>query len=187
MEHDRYNFALLNMPEDTLAGRPDAFLVANVGGRSQNGDPEVVLRTHTPRYRSGRCSRSPADPDHRPGRAYRNEATDASHKWQFSQVEGLCVDEPTTMGDLRGCLTVMNSALYGEGDQVRFHSGYCPSWSRGGVRHVLQHLRDKGSAPARGRGGWRRGLRDGAPRGAGELRARSAALQRWAFGFGFDG
>ncbi len=39
-----------------------------------------------------------------PGRCFRYEAIDASHGSEFFQVEGLMVDEGTTMGDLKGLL-----------------------------------------------------------------------------------
>ena len=179
VEYDRYNFTLLNMPEDHPSrDMQDTFYVGNVGERSPNGTPEVLLRTHTsPVQIRTMLAQTPPIRVLVPGRAYRNEATDAAHEAQFSQVEGLCVDEHTTMGDLRGCLTFMVRALFGEGAPGALPLRLLPlRRARGGVRHVLPRLRRQGLPHLQGDGVDRdRGLRDGAPRGAGELRARSGS------------
>lgn len=130
VEYDRYNFTLLNMPPDHPARDiQDTFYVANVGtpGRAGAGQDEVLLRTQTsPVQIRVMESQKPPIRVLVPGRVYRNEATDASHESQFSQVEGLCLDEQTTMGDLRGCLTFMIRALFGSEGKVRFRCGYFP-------------------------------------------------------------
>ena len=61
-----------------------------------------------------------------PGRCYRYEAVDASHASEFFQVEGLMIDEGTTMGDLRGLLDEFARALYGADKRTRFRPGYYP-------------------------------------------------------------
>ena len=48
-----------------------------------------------------------------PGRCYRYEAIDASHGSEFFQVEGLMVDEGTTLGDLKGLLEQFAKAMFG--------------------------------------------------------------------------
>ncbi|MFL5926429.1 MAG: hypothetical protein ACJ77E_05790, partial [Gaiellaceae bacterium] len=54
------------------------------------------------------------------------EATDASHASEFFQVEGLMVDEGTTLADLKGLLDQFAQAMYGEGKRTRFRPGYYP-------------------------------------------------------------
>jgi hypothetical protein len=49
-----------------------------------------------------------------PGRVYRYEATDATHEWMFHQIELLAVDEGITMGHMKGALTQMAQALFGQ-------------------------------------------------------------------------
>jgi phenylalanyl-tRNA synthetase alpha chain len=190
VEYDRYNFTLLNMPEDHPSrDAQDTFYVANVGGRSSNGNPEVVLRTHTSPVQIRTMLAQP--PPIRiivPGRAYRNEATDASHESQFSQVEGLCVDEHVTMGDLRGCLTVMIRALYGEGAQVRFRCGYFPFVEPGAEFDMSCHVcGGKGCRTCKGTG-W---IEIGGCGMVHPVVLENCGLdpQRysgWAFGFGFE-
>ena len=55
-----------------------------------------------------------------PGRCYRYEAVDASHASEFFQVEGLMVDEGTTMAHLRGLLDAFAHELFGAGRATRF-------------------------------------------------------------------
>ena len=60
VEYDRYNFTLLNMPEDHPSrDAQDTFYVANVGGRSRKATRRWCCARTPPRCRSGRCSRSP--------------------------------------------------------------------------------------------------------------------------------
>ena len=131
VEWDRYNFTLLNMPPDHPARDiMDTFYVANVGppvSDGASGDGRVVLRTHTsPVQIRVMLEQKPPIRVIIPGRVYRNEATSASNESQFTQVEGLAVDELTTMADLRGALTFMIRALFGPEREVRFRCGYFP-------------------------------------------------------------
>ena len=50
-----------------------------------------------------------------PGRCFRYEAVDAAHASEFFQVEGLMVDEGTTLADLRGLLDEFAHAMFGAG------------------------------------------------------------------------
>ena len=61
-----------------------------------------------------------------PGRCYRYEAVDASHGFEFFQVEGLMVDEGTSMAHLRGLLDAFAHAMFGAGRPTRFRPGYYP-------------------------------------------------------------
>jgi phenylalanyl-tRNA synthetase alpha chain len=89
-----------------------------------------------------------------PGRCYRYEATDASHGSEFFQVEGLMVDEGTTMGDLRGLLEQFAAAMYGADKRTRFRPGYYP-FTEPSVAFDVECLVCGGSGcPACGRLGW---------------------------------
>ena len=61
-----------------------------------------------------------------PGRCFRYEAIDASHGSEFFQVEGLMIDEGTTMADLKGLLDQFAKAMYGADKRTRFRPGYYP-------------------------------------------------------------
>jgi phenylalanyl-tRNA synthetase alpha chain len=190
VEYDRYNFTLLNMPEDHPSrDMQDTFYIGNVGERSPNGTPEMLLRTHTsPVQIRTMLTQKPPIRVLVPGRAFRNEATDAAHEAQFSQVEGLCVDEHTTMGDLRGCLTFMVRSLFGEARQVRFRCGYFPFVEPGAEFDMSCHVCDgRGCRTCQGTGWIEIG-------GCGMVHPivlengglDPARYSGWAFGFGFE-
>ena len=61
-----------------------------------------------------------------PGRCFRYEAVDASHGFEFFQVEGLVVDRDTSLADLKGLLEEVARALYGRDVRTRFRPGYYP-------------------------------------------------------------
>ena len=89
-----------------------------------------------------------------PGRCFRYEAIDASHGSEFFQVEGLMVDEGTTMGDLKGLLDQFAKAMYGADKKTRFRPGYYP-FTEPSVAFDVECLVCGGSGcPACGRTGW---------------------------------
>ena len=89
--------------------------------------PGHLLRTHTsPLQIRVMASHRPPIRALLPGRVFRYEAVDASHASEFFQVEGLMVDEGTTMGDLRGLLDEFSRAMFGRDKRTRFRPGYYP-------------------------------------------------------------
>ncbi len=119
IEDDLRNFQMLNIPPDHPARDLWDTLYVDVEGS--------LLRTHTSPGQI-RVMHREAPPIRAilPGRCYRYEAVDASHASEFFQVEGLMVDEGTTMGDLRGLLDQFAKALYGADKRTRFRPGYYP-------------------------------------------------------------
>ena len=61
-----------------------------------------------------------------PGKCYRRDAVDATHFWEFHQVEGLLVDEKVTFADLRGTLELFAKAMFGSRRKTRFNPSYFP-------------------------------------------------------------
>lgn len=121
VETDELNFQLLNIPEDHPAR--DLWDTLYVAGT----DRRYLLRTHTSPGQIRLLRESP--PPIRavlPGRCYRYEAVDASHGFEFFQVEGLMVDEGTTLAHLRGLLDEFAHAMFGPGTRTRFRPGYYP-------------------------------------------------------------
>ncbi len=119
-------------------GRPDQLPDAEHPARPSRPGPvghalrrrrrATCLRTHTsPRPDPGDGRRRAADPGPaaRAG-CFRYEAVDASHASEFFQVEGLMVDEGTTMGDLRGLLDEFAQAMFGPGQADPLPSGLLP-------------------------------------------------------------
>jgi phenylalanyl-tRNA synthetase alpha chain len=119
IEDDLRNFQMLNIPPDHPARDLWDTLYVDVEGS--------LLRTHTsPGQIRVMHQESPPIRALLPGRCYRYEAVDASHASEFFQVEGLMIDEGTTMADLRGLLDEFARALYGADKRTRFRPGYYP-------------------------------------------------------------
>ena len=118
VEDDLTNFQMLNMPPDHPARDLWDTLYVDIPGH--------LLRTHTsPGQIRVMQSTKPPIRALLPGRCFRYEAVDASHGFEFFQVEGLMVDEGTSLADLKGLLDEFAHALFGP-CKTRFRPGYYP-------------------------------------------------------------
>ena len=147
IEDDVTNFQLLNIPPDHPARDLWDTLYVDIPGhllRTHTSPGQIhVLRTVKPPIRALL-----------PGRCFRYEAIDASHGSEFFQVEGLMVDEGTTLGDLRGLLDEFAHAMFGAGKKTRFRPGYYP-FTEPSVAFDVECLVCGGpGCPACGRSGW---------------------------------
>ena len=118
IETDANNFDALNIPPDHPAREGlDSFYLR----------PDLLLRTHTSpmQVRSMRAS-GPPIAIIVPGKAYRRDAVDARHLYQFHQVEGLLVGRGIHFGHLKGMLTGMMRELFGPEQDVRFRPSFFP-------------------------------------------------------------
>ncbi len=61
-----------------------------------------------------------------PGKVYRRDVADPSHLPQFTQIEGLVVDEGITFGDLKGTLEHFVKRMFGEDRRVRLRPHFFP-------------------------------------------------------------
>jgi phenylalanyl-tRNA synthetase alpha chain len=147
IEDDLTNFQMLNIPPDHPARDLWDTLYVDVEGQ--------LLRTHTsPGQIRVMQTTQPPIRALLPGRCFRYEAIDASHGTEFFQVEGLMVDEGTTMGDLKGLLDQFAKAMYGADKRTRFRPGYYP-FTEPSVAFDVECLVCGGSGcPACGRSGW---------------------------------
>ena len=147
IEDDLTNFQMLNIPPDHPARDLWDTLYVDVEGR--------LLRTHTsPGQIRVMQTESPPIRVLLPGRCFRYEAIDASHASEFFQVEGLMIDEGTTMADLKGLLEQFAGAMYGADKQTRFRPGYYP-FTEPSVAFDVECLVCGGTGcPACGRTGW---------------------------------
>jgi phenylalanyl-tRNA synthetase alpha chain len=147
IEDDRTNFQMLNIPPDHPARDLWDTLYVDVEGK--------LLRTHTSpgQIRVMQAERPPIRAL-LPGRCFRYEAIDASHGSEFFQVEGLMIDEGTTMADLKGLLDQFAKAMFGADKRTRFRPGYYP-FTEPSVAFDVECLVCGGSGcPACGRTGW---------------------------------
>lgn len=124
VEKAYYNFTALNIPQDHPAS--DMHDTFYVGQTSQKWDDQLLLRTHTsPVQVRVMEKQKPPIKVISPGRVYRRDA-DVTHSPVFHQVEGLLVDENTTMADLKGTLTYFLHQMFGRQRKVRFRPSYFP-------------------------------------------------------------
>jgi phenylalanyl-tRNA synthetase alpha chain len=147
VETDLTNFQLLNIPPDHPARDLwDTMYVDLEGG---------LLRTHTsPGQIRVMHAEKPPIRALLPGRCFRYEATDASHASEFFQVEGLMVDEATSLADLKGQLVEFAHAMFGEGTATRFRPGYYPFTEPSVAFDIGCLVCDGSGCPACGRTGW---------------------------------
>ena len=121
IETEYYNFDALNIPADHPARDMwDTFRLKPEGDKK-------LLRTHTSpvqiRYME---SHQPPIRIIAPGKVYRYEATDATHEAQFYQLEGLMVNETTSLATLKAVLAKFFSEFFGKEMDVRLRPSYFP-------------------------------------------------------------
>ena len=118
IETDANNFDALNIPPDHPAREGlDSFYLR----------PDLVLRTHTsPMQVRAMRESGPPIAIVVPGKAYRRDAVDARHLYQFHQVEGLMVGPDVHFGHLKGVLTGLMRELFGPNQAVRFRPSFFP-------------------------------------------------------------
>jgi phenylalanyl-tRNA synthetase alpha chain len=132
IETEEYNFELLNIPPDHPARDLWDTLYVAEPGSVETGAPKpasdgTILRTHTsPTQIRAMRALEPPIRVLTPGRCFRYEAVDASHGFEFFQVEGLVIDRDTSLADLKGMLEEVARALYGRDVATRFRPGYYP-------------------------------------------------------------
>jgi phenylalanyl-tRNA synthetase alpha chain len=120
IETDYYNFEALNTPKDHPARDAQmTFYVDPTGTNLKEG--ETVLRTQTSAMQ-GRVMEAMKPPFRvlAPGRNFRYEQVDASHGFEFWQVEGFVVDENIHLTDLFGTINYVLSELFGKDIKTRF-------------------------------------------------------------------
>ena len=124
VEWDEYNFERLRIPADHPARDMWDTLWVDY---ERDGRHPMLLRTHTSpmqiRYME---SRRPPIRVIVPGTCYRYEATDATHEWMLTQVEGLVVDEGISFAHLKGTLETFVHRLFGPNVESRFRCDYFP-------------------------------------------------------------
>jgi len=124
IEWDRYNFEALRIPEDHPARDMWDTLWIDY---EKDGRHPMLLRTHTsPNQIRVMEQTQPPVRVVVPGKCYRYEATDPTHEWMLTQVEGLAVDEGISLPDLKGTLAEFAHRMFGEDRKVAFRCDYFP-------------------------------------------------------------
>ncbi len=119
-ETEYYNFEALNIPADHPARDEWDTLWLDI--------PGLLLRTHTsPVQIHAMKERELPLAVIAPGRAYRHEATDATHDFMFNQLELLIIDQNISMAQLLGTIKVFFRKFFEkENLEIRVRSSYFP-------------------------------------------------------------
>ncbi|MCH8347714.1 MAG: phenylalanine--tRNA ligase subunit alpha [Proteobacteria bacterium] len=123
IEDDFHNFTALNIPPEHPARQMhDTFYM-----KADQGSERKLLRTHTsPVQIRTMMSQKPPIRIIAPGRTFRSDS-DATHTPMFHQIEGLVIDEFTTMGHLKGTIEAFVKAFFEVDDvKMRFRPSYFP-------------------------------------------------------------
>ncbi len=118
VEYDYYNFEALNIPKNHPArDTQDTFYI----------NDNIVLRTQTsPMQVRVMEKKNPPIRILSPGRVYRSDTAEPTHRPVFHQIEGLVVDKGVTMADHKGTLELFAKKLYGENAKIRFRPHHFP-------------------------------------------------------------
>jgi phenylalanyl-tRNA synthetase alpha chain len=119
IETDRYNYGALNIPADHPAREmQDTIYVL---------EPDVLLRSHTSAVET-RIMEGQKPPIRivAPGKAYRNEAINATNNYMFFQYEGLAIDRHIKMSHLHWILAEFLKFMFGADCKSRFRAKYYP-------------------------------------------------------------
>jgi len=121
VEKDLYNFELLNLPKGHPArDAQDTFYLK---------DDELLLRSQTSPVQIRTMLANEEKSPIRivcPGKTYRRDDDDATHSHQFTQMEGLLIDENISLADLKGTFDVIAKHLFGSSVETRFRSSFYP-------------------------------------------------------------
>jgi len=123
IETDFNNFTALNIPSHHPAREmQDTFYIED-----KTNNEDKVLRTHTsPVQVRTMLETKPPIRIIVPGRTYRSDS-DATHTPMFHQVEGLLIDDSSSMSHLKGCLIDFLKEFFEINDlQYRFRPSYFP-------------------------------------------------------------
>lgn len=180
IETDWYNFGVLNLPPDHPARDTQQTIYLPNGS---------LLRTQTSAMQ-GRIMEKTKPPFRVlvPGKVFRYENPDASHGFEFWQIEGFAVDQNIRLTDLLGTISYVFKRLFGKKTQVKFAGSYFP-FVEPGLEAYLEctACSGKGCSFCK-QGGWIEILGAGMihPLVLNQAKIDSQTYQGFAFGFGLS-
>lgn len=120
VETDYYNFEALNLPKDHPArDMQDTFYITE----------ELLMRTQTSPVQMRTMQSMNGESPVKiicPGKVYRRDDDDATHSFQFNQIEGLVIGENIRMSDLKGTLQQFVQEMFGPNTQIRLRPSFFP-------------------------------------------------------------
>lgn len=120
VEMDYYNFEALNLPKNHPArDMQDSFYLTE----------DLLMRTQTSGVQVRTMEAMKGEVPIKvicPGRVYRRDDDDATHSFQFHQIEGLVVGKRIRMSDLKGTLLEFTRKMFGPDAQIRLRPSFFP-------------------------------------------------------------
>ncbi len=120
VETDYYNFEALNLPKNHPArDMQDSFYLTE----------DLLMRTQTSPVQVRTMEAMKGEVPIKvicPGRVFRRDDDDATHSFQFHQIEGLVVGKRIRMSDLKGTLLEFTRKMFGEHTQIRLRPSFFP-------------------------------------------------------------
>ncbi|MGF7046689.1 phenylalanyl-tRNA synthetase alpha chain [Paenibacillus sp. DS2015] len=120
VETDYYNFEALNLPKNHPArDMQDTFYITE----------ELLMRTQTSPVQIRTMQAMEGEVPVKiicPGKVYRRDDDDATHSFQFNQIEGLVIDKNIRMSDLKGTLQQFVQEMFGPNTQIRLRPSFFP-------------------------------------------------------------
>ena len=120
IETDLYNFEKLNIAKDHPArDMQDSFYITS----------EMLLRTQTSPVQARTMDANLEKGPIRiicPGKVYRKDEDDMTHSHQFTQIEGLVIDENISIAHLKGTLELFVKKMFGNDRVIRFRPSFFP-------------------------------------------------------------
>jgi phenylalanyl-tRNA synthetase alpha chain len=119
IDTDYNNFKAMNFQDDHPARDAQDTLYVN---------EKVLFRTHTSPVQARTMQNMAPNPIRTicPGKVFRRENIDATHGFQFYQVEGLLVDKGVKFSDLIGILDLFVKKMFGEEHTIRLRPSFFP-------------------------------------------------------------
>ena len=190
IETEWYNFDALNIPKnhpardawDTLWLKPES-------RKSEVESRKLLLRTHTSPMQARYMEKH--KPPLRiivPGKVFRHEATDASHEFQFYQIEGLMVDKNISVSHLKAVVAEFFKRFFRRELKFRFNPDFFPFTEPSfNVEMTCLACEGQGCSVCK-KTGWLEVAGAGMvhPNVFRACRLDSEKWQGWAFGFGWD-
>lgn len=120
VETDKFNFEMLNLPKNHPArDMQDSFYITK----------ELLMRTQTSPVQAREMLKAEGKCPIKiicPGKVYRRDNDDSTHSHQFTQIEGLVVDENIKFSDLKGTLEHLIKTLFGKDRKIRLRPSFFP-------------------------------------------------------------
>ncbi|RUT28461.1 phenylalanine--tRNA ligase subunit alpha [Paenibacillus zeisoli] len=120
VETDYYNFEALNLPKNHPArDMQDSFYITE----------DILMRTQTSPVQVRTMEAMQGEVPVKvicPGKVYRRDDDDATHSFQFNQIEGLVIGKGIRMSDLKGTLLQFTREMFGPHTQIRLRPSFFP-------------------------------------------------------------